>query len=81
METMENTSEQNVDFTIDQDDLKCLFLHTEKAYQAYTFEKFVEECKQVYIDYRKRNLDNLAKYGEPKSFSQWVNGQVVYLTL
>ena len=62
------------DFTIDQEDLKILFLHVEEAYQGYTFEKFVFVTKQAYVIYAKSKEN-------PKTFSQWVNGQIIYLTM
>ena len=68
---------KNIDFTIERNDLKCLFLH---ASNRCTFEKFVSEAKQSYSEYHKRNSENLEKYGSPKTFSQWVNGQIIALT-
>lgn len=67
----------NIDFTIDEDDLKCLYLACKPK---KTFNEFVKDCKQGYTNYHKRNLDDLQRYGNPKTFSQWVNGQVIYLT-
>jgi hypothetical protein len=69
---------KNIDFTIDQEDLKCLFIACINAYKS--FDEFVEDSKKSYTEYHKRNLDNLAKYGNPKTFSQWVNGQIIALT-
>ena len=66
----------NIDFTIEQDDLKCLFI----ACKLQTsFETFVTDCKKAYAEYNQRNLDNLQKYGKPKTYSQWVNGQILSL--
>lgn len=61
------------DFTIDQDDLKVLFLHTKIAYNGYTFERWCDEIKESYTRFIKDKIN-------PKTFSQWVNGQIIYLT-
>lgn len=74
------TQLDTIDFSIDEDDLKCLMVNCLDAYNGYTFEKFVDEAKQGYSEYHKRNLANLEKYGQPKTFSQWVNGQIISLT-
>lgn len=62
-----------IDFTIDETDLKVLFLHTRHVYPGYTFEKWVKEIKDVYADFIKGKEN-------PKTFSQWVNGKIIYLT-
>lgn len=62
---------KNIDFTIDQDDLKCLFIHTTNAYKGLYFNKWVEETKKAYSEYAKRD--------DPKTFSQWINGQIIAL--
>lgn len=67
----------NIDLTIDQDDLKCLFIACKPK---QSFGEFMKECEQGYLDYHKRNLENLQRYGQPKTYSQWVNGQIIYLT-
>lgn len=61
------------DFTIDQQDLKILFVHTKEAYRGYTFERWCNEIKKAYISFIKYKVN-------PKTFSQWVNGQIIYLT-
>jgi hypothetical protein len=66
-----------INFTIDNNDLKCLFI---ACNCKNTFSEFVKECEQGYRLYHKRNLDNLQKYGQPKTYSQWVNGQILSLT-
>ena len=67
---------ENMDFTIEKDDLKCLYIACKLT---LSFDAFVKECEQNYIEYHKRNLDNLEKYGQPKTYSQWVNGQTIAL--
>lgn len=67
-----------IDFTIDQDDLKCLFLACRDAYKS--FAEFVEYSKKGYTEYHKRNSDNTEKYGNPKTYTQWINGQIIALT-
>ena len=71
---------ENLNFEIDNDDLKILHLNTRDAYKRMSFEKWVIEAKNAYKDYHNRNLNNLQKYGTPKTFSQWVNGQIISLT-
>lgn len=66
-----------INFTIDNNDLKCLFI---ACNSKNTFSEFVKECEQGYRLYHKRNLDNLQKYGQPKTYSQWINGQTIALT-
>jgi len=69
-----------LDYTIDQDDLKVLFVHTREAYPRVGFNQWVEIAKADYARYHKRNTDNPERYGTPKTFSQWVNGQTIALT-
>ena len=66
-----------INFTIDNNDLKCLFIACDFK---KSFSEFVKECEQGYRLYHKRNLDNLQKYGQPKTYSQWINGQTIALT-
>ena len=66
-----------IDFTIEEDDLKCLYLACKFN---NSFSQFVKECKEGYTLYYKRNSENISKYGNPKTFSQWVNGQTIALT-
>lgn len=62
----------NLDLTINQDDLKALYVHTRFAYGNLTFDQWAKEIKKAYIDFAK-NQDN------PKTYSQWVNGQILAL--
>ena len=71
---------ENLNFDIDKEDLKILFIHVRDAYKGISYDKFVIEAKNSYKDYHNRNLNNLQKYGKPKTFSQWVNGQIIALT-
>jgi hypothetical protein len=68
---------ENIDFTIDNEDLKCLFIAC--SYNK-GFESFVKECKVGYTSYYERNLGNIERWGKPKTFPQWVNGQTITLT-
>lgn len=61
-----------VDFSIDQEDLKVLYVKTKHAYGNLDFEKWVKQVKNAYSSFVK-NKNN------PKSFSDWVNGQIIYL--
>jgi hypothetical protein len=67
----------NINLTIDQDDLKCLFIACKLEVSFATFEK---DCYNSYRDYYSRNINNVQVYGEPKTFSQWVNAQIIALT-
>lgn len=70
----------NLDFTIDSQDLRILFLKTDNInFSKKGFETFVEECKKGYYEYYNRNINNLEKYGNPKTYSQWVNGSIIAL--
>lgn len=71
----------NLNFEIANDDLKLLFLYTKDAYKNKSFDNWLIEVKNSYKDYYNRNLNNLQKYGNPKTFSQWVNGQIISLTM
>ena len=71
---------ENLNFDIDIDDLKILFIHTRDAYKGMSFDKWVIEAKTAYKEYHARNTNDLQKYGTPKTFSQWVNGQIISLT-
>ena len=68
---------EKIEPSISQQDLKILFVKVQHAYKGYTFEKFVTEAKQSYADYHRRNTENINKYGKPKTFSQWVNAQII----
>ena len=71
---------KNLNFEIENDDLKILYLHTCDAYKLMSFDKWIIESKNAYKEYYNRNLNDLQKYGTPKTFSQWVNGQIISLT-
>lgn len=71
---------ENLNFEIDKDDLKILFIHVSDAYKGISFKKFVIETQSSYLDYFNRNINNLQKYGTAKTFSQWVNAQIIALT-
>jgi hypothetical protein len=64
---------EKVNFKIEQEDLKVLFLHTKHAYGNMTFDEWVEDVKDAYKDFIKDKED-------PKTFSEWVNGQIIWLT-
>lgn len=71
---------EEMNFKIDEEDLKVLFIHTGHAYPNKTFKEFIEICKKAYIEYHARNCKNIEKYGVPKTFEQWINGQIIALT-
>jgi len=65
---------KNLDLKIDNLDLKTLYLITEAAYVFNI--SFNSWCLTVEEDY----LEYAAKKESPKTFSQWVNGQIIALT-
>jgi hypothetical protein len=71
---------ENLNFEIDNADLKTLFILVKNLYNGHSFNDFVIDCKFSYKEYYNRNLNDLQKYGTPKTFSQWVNGQIISLT-
>lgn len=71
---------ENLNFTIDAEDLKFMYSHTKHAYNGVSIDKWVIEVKNSYKEYFNRNLNDLQKYGTPKTFSQWVNAQIISLT-
>ena len=62
-----------VGLEIDLGDLKALFVHTRNAYGNRTFGEWCDLTKVAYCKFIK-GKDN------PKTFSQWVNGQIIALT-
>ena len=68
------------DLTIELQDLRILFLKSKYTkFSKQGFESFVIECEKSYLDYYNRNINNSNKYGNPKTYSQWVNGQIISL--
>ena len=61
------------DFTCDQTDLRILFSLTAKAYNTACFTEWEEQVRQGYRDYLKGREN-------PKTYSQWINGQIIALT-
>jgi len=69
---------QIINFEIDLEDLKVLFLHTKFAFKKnITFNMWVHNCQSSYEQYFERQIQ---LNETPKSFSQWVNGQIIALT-
>jgi hypothetical protein len=60
-----------IDFTIDHEDVLILWGHSQHCYPGYTFEKFRNEIKGVYVNNYLPNREN------PLTFSQWVNAQII----
>lgn len=69
-----------MDLDIDTQDLQILYLHTKQAYNNCSFEVWCKHTAKAFTDYYKRNLANLEKFGKPKTYSEWVNGQILALT-
>lgn len=70
---------EKIDFKIDKEDLQILFLKTREYCKNQSFEIWKQECEKSFSEYHKRNSENLEKYGIPKTYSQWVNGQIISL--
>jgi hypothetical protein len=69
-----------IDFTIDTQDLRILFLKTSStSFSKAGFENFVKECAISYTTYFNRNKNNIKEYGLPKTYANWVNGQIIAL--
>ena len=64
---------ENVNFKIEENDLKNLFVITRFCYGQISFNVFKEEIKNDFLVYLKRT-------NSTKSFSEWVNGQIIALT-
>jgi hypothetical protein len=61
------------DLRIELQDLRLLFLKSEYSkFSKQGFEDFVIECKKSYNYYYNTNCN-------PKTYSQWVNGQIIAL--
>ena len=68
-------------FLIEEQDLRILFLKTQTTkFSKQGFNNFIKECEDSYSNYFNRNMNNLERYGNPKTYSQWVNGQIISLT-
>ena len=76
----ENIEIMTIDFNIELQDLRILFLKTESTkFSKEGFKTFAKDCEKSYSEYYQRNINNLEKYGNPKTYSQWVNGQIISL--
>lgn len=66
-----------MNLTIDSDDIKILYLKCDFIQKSHNLEQFANYCKQSYKQYFDRNTHNIERYGHPKTFSQWINGQII----
>lgn len=62
-----------IDYTVDINDVLILWGHSMSAYDGYTFPQFFNEIKKAYAN---NYLPNRFK---PKTFSEWVNAQIMVL--
>jgi len=63
--------------TVDEKDLKALYVHTKNAYQNTSFEQWCKECMESYLNYfNNKKLYDKKQY----TYSQWVNAQIISLT-
>jgi hypothetical protein len=63
---------KNINFQIDLEDLQALYMHSRQAYGNMSFENWTSECKKAYVEYLN-NREN------PKTYSEWVNAQIIAL--
>ena len=74
------TNIMKANFLIEEQDLRILFLKTQTTkFSKQGFNNFIKECEDAYSNYFNRNMNNLERYGNPKTYSQWVNGQIIAL--
>lgn len=67
-------------FDVDAQDLRILFLKTQTTkFSTKGFKKFVKECQEGYTQYYNRNINDVIRYGVPKTYSQWINGQIIVM--
>lgn len=67
-----------VDFTVDSDDLKALYLQTRDCMKkGITLQQFINNCEADYEQYFERKIQ---LNEDAKTFSQWINGQIIALT-
>ncbi len=65
---------ENTKFRIDLEDLQTLYLYAKNSYcPNLGFEDWKKECKEAYEKYLINRVN-------PKTFSQWVNFQIIALT-
>ena len=64
---------KTLNFKINDQDLKTLFLYTRNVYGKITFTDWVKEAKSAYSSFAKGKDDVI-------TFSKWVNGQIISLT-
>ena len=67
---------KTLDFNIDRKDLKTLYLCTGYS-MSISFDHWVNECEASYELYFERQIQ---LNQNPKTFTQWVNGQIIALT-
>ena len=63
---------KNLNLVIDTQDLKVLYTHTWFAYPGITYEVWEKKVMESYMEYFNDR-------DEPKTISQWVNGQIMAL--
>lgn len=57
----------------DEENLKILFAHTRHVFKNKEFNFWKKECEKSYFDYLKGRKN-------PKTFNEWVNGQILAIT-
>tara|TARA_R110000772_G_scaffold6250_5_gene21937 strand:- start:825 stop:1037 length:213 start_codon:yes stop_codon:yes gene_type:complete len=67
-----------INFNIDQDDLKALFITTRDSHKkGVNLKNWTNNCEANYEMYFERQIQLNQK---PKTFTQWINGQTLALT-
>ena len=61
------------EITENLEDLKVLYLHAREAYPGVNFKNWCVEVHQEYQQYHNIRVN-------PRTFNQWINGQIIALT-
>jgi hypothetical protein len=59
---------------------EVLYLHTRAAYNNCSFENWLKQTKNSYECYVKRNKADIAKFGNPMPYDEWIYKQILCLT-
>tara|TARA_B100000809_G_C14973634_1_gene471859 strand:+ start:86 stop:295 length:210 start_codon:yes stop_codon:yes gene_type:complete len=63
-----------VNYNVDVQDLKALYLLSKSAFGNIPFEKWCDAARSHYLEYVKSNRES------PHTFSDWINAQIISLT-
>ncbi len=66
-------TQSKINFQVDHQDMQALYIASFNVSKSMSFESFKKNCQSAYTKYISKNP------GE-KTYSQWINKQVIYLT-